>query len=72
MIDQQRGIIVAGGGVDDPAAVQASRAALQWPVLADPRSGCRHLPQAVSGFDSLRAARRVRCSAHAHGGAAPR
>ena len=53
LVDQQRGIIVAGGGVDDPAAVEALAAALQWPVLADPRSGCRHLPQAVSCFDSL-------------------
>ena len=53
MIDQPRGIIVAGAGVDDPAAVQRLATALQWPVLADPRSGCRHLPQAVSGFDSL-------------------
>jgi 2-succinyl-5-enolpyruvyl-6-hydroxy-3-cyclohexene-1-carboxylate synthase len=53
MLDQQRGVIVAGGGVDDPAAVGALAEALQWPVLADPRSGCRHLPQAVSCFDSL-------------------
>jgi 2-succinyl-5-enolpyruvyl-6-hydroxy-3-cyclohexene-1-carboxylate synthase len=53
MIDQQRGIILAGGGVDDPAAVEALAAALQWPVLADPRSGCRRLPQAVVCFDSL-------------------
>ena len=53
MLDQQRGVIVAGGGVDDAHAVGALAAALQWPVLADPRSGCRHLPQAVSCFDSL-------------------
>lgn len=53
MLDQQRGVIVAGGGIDDPAAVEALAAALQWPVLADPRSRCRHLPQAVSSFDSL-------------------
>ena len=53
MIDHRRGVIVAGAGVDDPAAVEALAAALQWPVLADPRSGCRHLPQAVCAFDSL-------------------
>ena len=53
MIDQQRGVIIAGGGVDDAHAVGAIAEALQWPVLADPRSGCRHLPQAVSCFDSL-------------------
>ena len=53
MIDQQRGVIVAGAGVDDASAVGALAEALQWPVFADPRSGCRHLPQAVSTFDSL-------------------
>jgi 2-succinyl-5-enolpyruvyl-6-hydroxy-3-cyclohexene-1-carboxylate synthase len=53
MLDQQRGVIVAGGGVDDAAAVGALAEALQWPVLADPLSGCRHLAQAVAGFDSL-------------------
>jgi len=53
MLDQPRGVIVAGAGVDDTAAVGALAAALQWPVFADPRSGCRHLPHAVSCFDSL-------------------
>lgn len=53
MLDQPRGVIIAGGGVDDPSAVEALAAALHWPVLADPRSGCRHLPQAVCSFDAL-------------------
>jgi len=53
MLDQPHGIIIAGGGVDDPSAVGALAAALRWPILADPRSGCRHLPQAVTCFDSL-------------------
>ena len=53
MLDKSCGVIVAGGGTDDAAAVGVLAAALQWPVLADPRSGCRHLPQAVSCFDSL-------------------
>ncbi|MBI4883882.1 MAG: 2-succinyl-5-enolpyruvyl-6-hydroxy-3-cyclohexene-1-carboxylic-acid synthase [Actinobacteria bacterium] len=53
MFDQQRGVIIAGGGVDDAAAVGLLAEALQWPVLADPRSGCRQLAQAVSCFDSL-------------------
>ncbi|MEI7546875.1 MAG: 2-succinyl-5-enolpyruvyl-6-hydroxy-3-cyclohexene-1-carboxylic-acid synthase [Actinomycetota bacterium] len=53
MLDHPRGVIIAGRGVDDPAAVEALAAALQWPVLADPRSGCRQLPQAVCCFDSL-------------------
>lgn len=53
MIDQPRGVIVAGRGVDDVQAVGDLAAALNWPVLADPRSGCRVLPQAVASFDSL-------------------
>ena len=37
-----RGVIVAGGGAGaGPGAVTALGAALGWPVLADPRSGCR-------------------------------
>ena len=53
LIDQHRGVIVAGRGVDRPEAVGALAAALGWPVLAEPRSGCRHLPQAVCAFDPL-------------------
>ena len=49
----RRGIIVVGAGVADPAAVELLAAALQWPIFADPRSGCRHLPQAVSCFDAI-------------------
>ena len=36
-----RGVIVAGAAIDDPAAVLDLAASLGWPVLADPRSGCR-------------------------------
>ncbi|MDO8389907.1 MAG: 2-succinyl-5-enolpyruvyl-6-hydroxy-3-cyclohexene-1-carboxylic-acid synthase [Actinomycetota bacterium] len=53
MLDHPRGVIVAGAGVDDVGAVEALAVALNWPVLADPRSGCRHLPQAVCAFDPL-------------------
>ncbi len=53
MVCHPRGIVVAGRGVDDADAVAALADALGWPVLADPRSGCRHLPQAVCSFDSL-------------------
>lgn len=53
MLAHPRGVVVAGRGVDDAAAVQHLAAALGWPVLADPRSGCRHLPQAVCAFDPL-------------------
>ncbi len=35
------GVIVAGAGCGPPGAVLALAAHLGWPVLADPRSGCR-------------------------------
>lgn len=38
----RRGVIVAGAGAgDDPGAIVALAEALGWPLLADPRSGCR-------------------------------
>ncbi len=51
----RRGVIVAGGGaVDDPAAVARLAVALGWPVLADPRSGCRTTSSAtVAAADAL-------------------
>ena len=36
-----RGLLVAGGGITEPMAVLALAERLGWPVLADPRSGCR-------------------------------
>ena len=52
LLDVTRGIIVVGRGAS-AAEVASLAATLEWPVLADPRSGCRHLPQAISAFDSL-------------------
>ena len=52
-LERERGVIVAGRGVDDPAAVAALSAATGWPVLADPRSGCRGIAGAVAAFDAL-------------------
>jgi 2-succinyl-5-enolpyruvyl-6-hydroxy-3-cyclohexene-1-carboxylate synthase len=52
----RRGIVVAGGdlGPDGADAVHALAARLRWPVLADPRGGCR-LPRegTVSHADEL-------------------
>jgi len=49
-----RGVLVAGGGIDDPAGVVALAEALGWPVLADPRSGCRlDHPNVVTHADAL-------------------
>lgn len=49
----ERGVIVAGRGVDDPAAVESLAALTGWPILADPRSGCRGLPHSVAAFDAI-------------------
>ena len=35
------GVLVAGAGAGDPVVVHRLADALGWPVLADPRSGCR-------------------------------
>jgi 2-succinyl-5-enolpyruvyl-6-hydroxy-3-cyclohexene-1-carboxylate synthase len=49
-----RGLLVAGWGADlDPAAVDAFVAASGWPVLADPLSGARRGPAAISTYDGL-------------------
>jgi 2-succinyl-5-enolpyruvyl-6-hydroxy-3-cyclohexene-1-carboxylate synthase len=54
LLDGQRGVIVAGAGCGDPLAVHWLASATTWPVLADPRSGCR-VPEAttVAAFDAL-------------------
>jgi 2-succinyl-5-enolpyruvyl-6-hydroxy-3-cyclohexene-1-carboxylate synthase len=53
-LDLQRGVIVVGGrhGVD-VGAIEAFAARVAWPVIADPMSGCRTLPQAVTAFDAM-------------------
>ncbi|HUP68910.1 MAG TPA: 2-succinyl-5-enolpyruvyl-6-hydroxy-3-cyclohexene-1-carboxylic-acid synthase [Acidimicrobiales bacterium] len=49
-----RGVIVAGAGGADPAAVHALAATLGWPIFADPRSGCRlPEPATVATADAL-------------------
>ncbi len=54
LLDQHRGVIIAGAGCGDPTSVHALAASLGWPVLADPRSGCR-TPEltTVGAFDAL-------------------
>lgn len=53
MLSAPRGLIVAGRGIDDIDVVNTLATRLGWPILADPRSGCRHLPGAVCAFDAL-------------------
>jgi 2-succinyl-5-enolpyruvyl-6-hydroxy-3-cyclohexene-1-carboxylate synthase len=53
-LDRQRGVIVAGGRSGVPADdVVALADRLGWPILADPCSGLRAAPQAITAFDSL-------------------
>lgn len=50
----RRGVLVAGAGCGDPATVHELAVALGWPVLADPRSGCRlPAPATVATADAL-------------------
>ncbi|MEX0848519.1 MAG: 2-succinyl-5-enolpyruvyl-6-hydroxy-3-cyclohexene-1-carboxylic-acid synthase [Ilumatobacteraceae bacterium] len=53
ILSTARGLIVAGRGTDDPAAVEALSVATGWPVLADPRSGCRGSAVAIAAFDGI-------------------
>jgi 2-succinyl-5-enolpyruvyl-6-hydroxy-3-cyclohexene-1-carboxylate synthase len=54
LLDSQRTVIVAGAGAGDPLAVHWLAATAGWPVLADPRSGCRvPEPTTVAAFDAL-------------------
>jgi 2-succinyl-5-enolpyruvyl-6-hydroxy-3-cyclohexene-1-carboxylate synthase len=53
LVQGRRGVLVAGGGSGDPDGVAALAERLGWPVLADHRSGCRALPQAVGHADAL-------------------
>ncbi|MEZ5204137.1 MAG: 2-succinyl-5-enolpyruvyl-6-hydroxy-3-cyclohexene-1-carboxylic-acid synthase [Acidimicrobiales bacterium] len=60
LLDDDRGVIVAGEGCGDPEGVLDLAGATGWPVLADPRSGCRSWaevgddsPVVVAAFDPI-------------------
>lgn len=54
VVSSRNGVIVAGAGAGAPAAVHGLAARLGWPVLADPRSGCRlDRPTTIAAFDTL-------------------
>jgi 2-succinyl-5-enolpyruvyl-6-hydroxy-3-cyclohexene-1-carboxylate synthase len=54
LCSRQEGVIVAGGGIAHPEAVLVLAHTLGWPVLADPRSGCRVPDGAVvCHFDAI-------------------
>ena len=45
----ERGIIIAGNGIDQPRFILELAAKLRWPVVADPRSNCRVAPESSHG-----------------------
>ncbi len=49
----QRGVVVAGDGVPDPVALAALAAQAGWPLLAEPSSGARLGPAALSSYPYL-------------------
>jgi 2-succinyl-5-enolpyruvyl-6-hydroxy-3-cyclohexene-1-carboxylate synthase len=54
LVSNRRGVIVAGAGSGDPDGVHQLAGVLGWPVLADPRSGCRRpVRTTVAAFDAL-------------------
>ncbi|MCU1376217.1 MAG: 2-succinyl-5-enolpyruvyl-6-hydroxy-3-cyclohexene-carboxylate synthase, partial [Actinomycetia bacterium] len=54
LLNPRRGVLVAGAGIDVPWSVAELAQTLSWPVLADPRSGCRVPgPATVAAFDAL-------------------
>ncbi len=54
LLAAERGLIVAGWGVDAPGGVISALARdLGWPLLADAISGCRVGPNAVSTYEAL-------------------
>jgi 2-succinyl-5-enolpyruvyl-6-hydroxy-3-cyclohexene-1-carboxylate synthase len=54
-LEASRGVIVAGGRSGGGEAITRLVAATGWPVLADPRAGCRvaGAPPVVAAFDAL-------------------
>ena len=54
VLSGRSGLLVSGGGIEDPAGVALLASALGWPVLAEPRSGCRVPgPEVVAHADAL-------------------
>ncbi|MCU1370825.1 MAG: 2-succinyl-5-enolpyruvyl-6-hydroxy-3-cyclohexene-carboxylate synthase [Ilumatobacteraceae bacterium] len=54
LLDVDRGVIVAGAGAGDPVLLQSLSVVTGWPILADPRSGCRQpMAPTVAAYDAI-------------------
>ena len=53
ILNAQQGFIIAGRGSGSADEISRLASLLNWPVLADSRSGCQGIPEAVSYFDSV-------------------
>lgn len=49
----REGVILAGAGIDDPTGLIALGERLGWPVIADPRSGCRTDSSVIVHSDAI-------------------
>jgi len=49
----ERGLVVVGDGAADPAGAVRLAAEAGWPLLAEPSSGARHGPVALSSYEFL-------------------
>ena len=58
LLENRKGIIIAGRGCGDASAISELAVSLGWPVLADSRSRCQGISESVVHFDSL-----IRCQA---------
>ncbi|MEN3358710.1 MAG: 2-succinyl-5-enolpyruvyl-6-hydroxy-3-cyclohexene-carboxylate synthase [Mycobacteriales bacterium] len=51
--DVERGVVVAGDGTPEPAAVVALARARGWPLIAEPTSNARYGPSALTAYHHL-------------------